>query len=41
MNMIRLLYDTLFYSGYDYDIVILKRAWVVSRVPLYKDLFVG
>jgi hypothetical protein len=40
MNMMRLLYDTLFHSRYDYDIVVLKGARAVSRVPLRNDLFV-
>jgi hypothetical protein len=34
-------YDTMFISGYDYGIVILKGPRAVSRVPLRKDLFVG
>jgi hypothetical protein len=30
-----------FYSGYDDELETLKGTWVVSRVPLNKDLFVG
>jgi hypothetical protein len=29
------------HSNYDYELAIIKEAWVVSRVLLHKDLFVG
>jgi hypothetical protein len=41
MNMMKLLYDTLFYSRYDYDLVTLMEARRVSRMFLRKDMFVG
>jgi hypothetical protein len=30
-----------FISGYDYELVTLKEAWVVSQELLHKDRFVG
>jgi hypothetical protein len=37
----RLLYDTMFYSRYDDELVTLKWTQAVSQVPLRKDLFFG